>query len=199
MKHQPKKFLKEIVFLDHWHVCAGNNILLYQIPEQERGIRLGGRVHNHPNPRLNGSCITTTPVANVEDNIITTRFGTQYYLNDINPYFREWLYTHKPNWDPENPVTMCSGGVPRMKKYLFINGPEHGKVHFLESSPPEVVLDKFTYYRHTFYVMNTFPEIESGNVLPETKFVVYINGNTFNYRSMLIPQYKSLILDYHGV
>jgi len=69
-------------------------------------IRLQGIVHTHPNKRLNGHKIVTSPIVHADGLFIETRSGSLYQLKNISETYRNWLRTHRPDWNPANPITM---------------------------------------------------------------------------------------------
>lgn len=52
-----------------------------------------------------GKYVRTSPIAKAEGKEITTRSGTLYILEDMDPDFRLWLEEQEIQYDPENPIT----------------------------------------------------------------------------------------------
>jgi len=92
--------------LENWVVVYANEDP-YGAPEQA-GIALKGRVKGHPRKR-DGQLVRTSPITTVEGRVVTTQSGTQYRLGEPLPEYRQWLQEHRPEWDPENPVSL--GGL----------------------------------------------------------------------------------------
>lgn len=88
-----------LVQLNDWAVVAS------AFAPPEMGIRLSGVVTNHPR-KVDGMRILTTPVAKALGRTCTTESGTVYQLGSPAADYREWLQEHRPNWDPENPITV---------------------------------------------------------------------------------------------
>lgn len=76
-------------------------------PPEVQNIHIAGIVYNHPNPKFkDGDEIVTSPIKSAVGKVVTTYNGHQYILGEINPNYREWLKASRPNWDPENPITV---------------------------------------------------------------------------------------------
>lgn len=80
-------------------------------------ICLVGVVTGHPK-KPDGSLVQTSPVAKVEGRLITTESGTLYWLGEPEPAYRQWLAVHRPNWDPEHPVTVLNEPATKPDKLL---------------------------------------------------------------------------------
>jgi hypothetical protein len=70
----------------------------YLAPEQQCASLLGTR-------DTDGRFVKTSPVVKVEGKQITTRSGSVYILEDMDPDFRLWLEEEGIEYDPENPIT----------------------------------------------------------------------------------------------
>ncbi len=91
-----------MVRLENWSVTT-RQANLYRAPEL-RTICLQGKVFGHP--KFKGEeYITTSPIMEAEGQIVKTK-NTTYQLGGIDPGYREWLRKERPDWDPENPVTV---------------------------------------------------------------------------------------------
>lgn len=83
--------------LHRWSVTqASDNPFL--APEANPACLLGIR-------ESDGKYVRTSPIAKVEGKEITTKSGTVYILEEMDPDFRHWLEEEGIEYDPENPVT----------------------------------------------------------------------------------------------
>jgi hypothetical protein len=77
-------------------------------------VCLRGQIHGHPRYKPGTRVFTPRIVeANGTRIIVEGGYGDdkeryEVILGEIDPAFREWLLEHRPNWDPENPITMRS-------------------------------------------------------------------------------------------
>lgn len=94
--------VKGAINLDNWSTAS--RPIPYQPPECWPTI-LQGNVSGHPDMD-DGEFVHTSPIAKANGQLITTESGTLYRLGKIDPKFREFLKTDRPNWDPENPITI---------------------------------------------------------------------------------------------
>jgi hypothetical protein len=90
--------------LEKWSCCFTDAENPYLAPEC-RTIRLQGKVYGHPSFD-DGSDVVTSRIVKTEGRTITTYSGSVYVLGEVEPGYREWLAKNRPNWDPENPITM---------------------------------------------------------------------------------------------
>lgn len=63
-----------------------------------------GEVYGDPS-RKDGVVITTTRIVGVDGRNIRTKSGSTYRLGEPSESYRVWLREHRPDWDPESPVT----------------------------------------------------------------------------------------------
>ena len=80
----------------------------YTAPEC-RTISLIGIVDHHEalharGEFVEGKPICTSPIKSVEGRLVTTQSGSKYLLGAIDPDFREWLRSERPDWDHRNPI-----------------------------------------------------------------------------------------------
>ena len=54
---------------------------------------------------VDGKFIVTSEVVGINGRNITTKSGTVYYLGKIDPKYRRFLKTNRPNWDWRNPIS----------------------------------------------------------------------------------------------
>ena len=64
-------------------------------------IRLAGFVADGS---LKGRHIVTSYIVDVEGREVKTKSGSTYRLGKIDPNYRKWLKTDRPNWDWRNPI-----------------------------------------------------------------------------------------------
>ena len=76
----------------------------WKAPEQPGYLIIQGEVHGS-HKFENGSQIKLGAVTKVEGRLITTE-NSQYILEEPLPLYCEWLKENRPNWDPENPITL---------------------------------------------------------------------------------------------
>lgn len=86
--------------LDQWAVTADP-----YLPPEYNYLLLVGTVTGHPK-HPDGSVVQTSAVKTAEGCLCTTETGTVYQLGEPSPDYRAWLAEHRPNWDPENPITL---------------------------------------------------------------------------------------------
>jgi hypothetical protein len=48
--------------------------------------------------------IRTSPIDKVDGRTITTKSGSVYILEDMDPEYKEWLDNNNVSFDPENPI-----------------------------------------------------------------------------------------------
>lgn len=89
--------------LHEWAVVTSDP---YAAPEVA-GIKLEGTVYGHPS-KADGKPIRTSRVVSVDGRTVTTLSGTVYELHEPCEGYRQWLAEHRPNWDPEHPVTLIA-------------------------------------------------------------------------------------------
>jgi hypothetical protein len=89
----------KLVKLENWSVTSSP----YTAPEC-RDIYLHGKVYNHPSIK-DGEYVTTSAVCGANKRIITTR-NTFYELGEPCSEYREWLRVNRPNWNPDEPITI---------------------------------------------------------------------------------------------
>ncbi len=92
--------------IDQWRTVHARPLNLFRSPES-CGIAVSGVVAPGEDPRMPEGCpITTSEIVSVDGHQFRTRSGTLYVLGTIDPKFREWLRVNRPNWNPEQPITM---------------------------------------------------------------------------------------------
>jgi hypothetical protein len=52
-----------------------------------------------------GRTVRTSPIVKVDGKEITTKSGTVYILDDMDPDYRLWLEEQGIQYDPEHPIT----------------------------------------------------------------------------------------------
>lgn len=90
--------------LSNWYATPAPDNTPYTAPELCR-ICLVGRVSGHPG-FADGQQIMTSPIETANGRTVQTIHGTEYVLEEPMPSYREWLKVNRPNWDPENPITV---------------------------------------------------------------------------------------------
>lgn len=86
----------------NWHVTPTWSSL-YKAPELRR-VCLSGTIAEHKGRK---DCqVMTSYIVAVDGKLITTRSGSVYRLGEIDPEYRKYLAEERPNWDPENPITI---------------------------------------------------------------------------------------------
>ena len=70
----------------------------YLAPEANPACLLGVR-------ETDGKHVRTSPIVKAEGKEITTKSGTVYILDDMDPDFRLWLEEEGIEYDPEHPIT----------------------------------------------------------------------------------------------
>lgn len=83
--------------LHRWSVTQSSDDP-YLAPEQIHACLLGIRDSD-------GKYVRTSPIVKAEGKEITTKSGTLYILEDMDPDFRLWLEQEGIEYDPENPIT----------------------------------------------------------------------------------------------
>lgn len=83
--------------LHRWSV-TGSSDNPFAAPEQNLPCLVGIRDSD-------GKYVRTSPIAKAEGKEITTKSGTLYILEDMDPDFRLWLEEQGIAYDPENPIT----------------------------------------------------------------------------------------------
>jgi len=91
-----------MITLNNWSTTTINNDP-YLAPEL-RKIHLQGKVTGHP-CFPDGHQITTTRIIDADGLVVKTK-NTTYHLGTIDPGFEAWLAEHRPDFDPENPITI---------------------------------------------------------------------------------------------
>jgi hypothetical protein len=89
--------------IDNWAAVSDDPYA----PPEASAIVIKGEVRGH-RQRPDGEGIRTSRIVAVEGRKVTTASGSVYELGEPRPEYRTWLRKHRPNWDPENPVTMPS-------------------------------------------------------------------------------------------
>lgn len=92
-----------VVLIDEWEVRPA--IDDPRCPPEESGIVLRGRVKGHPR-KPDGMRVTTSCVADAKGRTVRTESGTVYELGRPSEGYLAWLKANRPNWDPENPITI---------------------------------------------------------------------------------------------
>ena len=84
----------------------------FYTPPEGRPVVLHGLIYGHPRFK-DGSSVTTAPIVDADGSRITvagssSELSERYdvLLGQIHPEYRAWLKEHRPDWDPENPVTI---------------------------------------------------------------------------------------------
>lgn len=116
MKAMEKMFMeqyeKKVMFtvrLENWSTGYSREDP-YCPPEVAR-LALKGNIYDHP--RFDQGCfVKTAPIIDAKGKLVTVEGGSfddhEYYqiiLGEIDPEFRKWLAEHRPNWNPEEPIT----------------------------------------------------------------------------------------------
>lgn len=81
-------------------------------PPEAATVCLNGLIYGHPRFK-DGTCVTTAPMVDADGTRITVAGSsselTERYdvlLGQVHPEYRAWLKENRPDWDPENPVTI---------------------------------------------------------------------------------------------
>lgn len=83
--------------LHRWSVTQASDDP-YLAPEAKPACLLGIRDSD-------GRYVKTSPIFKVEGKEITTKSGSVYILEDMDPDFRLWMEEEGIEYDPENPIT----------------------------------------------------------------------------------------------
>ncbi len=85
------------IILHRWSVTQSSDDS-YLAPEQVSACLLGIR-------ESDGRYVRTSPIVKADGKQITTKSGSVYILDDMDPDFRLWLEEQGIEYDPENPIT----------------------------------------------------------------------------------------------
>lgn len=94
------------VRLENWLTTLASNDP-YLAPEMNPTC-LQGQIYGHPKIK-DGTWVTTPKIAAAEGLKITVSGSEETYdvlLGQIDSKFREWLKENRPNWNPEQPITI---------------------------------------------------------------------------------------------
>ena len=75
----------------------------YKAPEQS-SLKLQGEVTGYPG--LDGEHHITTSKIIAAEGLLVTCESRIYELGTIDPGFTDWLKKNRPDWDPDNPITI---------------------------------------------------------------------------------------------